>query len=84
MHIVAAGMHHRFTARRIDSGRRVGESGLLTHRQRVHIRAEQHHRTGPIHQSRNHTRPADALGHLESERPRAPSDDPRGAMFGEG
>ena len=47
--------------------RGIGQSGLLDHRQPVHVCAQQHGRPIAVAHHRNHARPADLLGHLEAE-----------------
>ena len=45
----------------------VGQPGGFAHRQRVHVRAQQHARTLAVDQDADYTRPADAVVHVVAE-----------------
>jgi len=71
MHAVAAGMHHRHLLAveiHLPHARRIGQAGLLEHRQRIHVGADHQRRPREIAQQRHHAGLADAAMHLEALR----------------
>ena len=66
--VVAAGVHHRdLVAVVVGAGgcTRVGQAGRLPHRQRVHVRPQQHRGTVAVAQHTDHAGAAHPLVHLE-------------------
>ena len=80
VHVVAAGVHHRHLgAVGVGAGDRagVGQPGRLPHRQRVHVRPQQHGRAVAVAQHPDHPGAADPLVHLEAGAPQPAGDQPR-------
>ena len=70
MDVVATGVHHGHDLARIvlgDDGARIGQTGLLLDRQRIHVRAHQHGRSLSIAKDTDDAVAADVLGDLETE-----------------
>ena len=68
MDVVAAGVHHRhLVAVRVGAGGRagVGQTGCLPHRQRVHVRPQQHRGAVAVAQHTDDAGAAYPLVHLE-------------------
>jgi len=84
MGVVTAGMHHVDFAAEIIPLRRGGEGeprGLF-HRQRIHVGAQHHNRTGlAALQQRDHARVGDTSRDVEAEPAQVPGDKRRGAEF---
>ena len=70
VHVVAAGVHHRDGVAGIiggGDGAGVGLPGLLTHRQCVHVGAQQHRRPLAVLQHADQPMSAHAGGHFEAQ-----------------
>jgi hypothetical protein len=84
---MTTGVHHRYVMPvRVGLPHPAGvrQTGPLLDRQGIHVRPQQHGGPGAIAQQPDHAGAADALGHLESEIPQVPADDPGGADLLEG
>ena len=84
MGVVAAGVHDR--RRQPLAGGAVdrageGQAGLLLHRQRVHVGAQQQHRAGPVLHDRDDAGAADPFGDREAQPPRLGRQQPGAARL---
>jgi len=85
--VVPAGVHHRHVVALgigAAGGAGVRQPGLLRHRQPVHVRAQQHRRTGAVLQHADHAGATDAGSDGDAESIKRLGDDARGAMLLEG
>ncbi len=82
--VVAAGMHHRHFEP-VDPGlagrRGISETGLLLHRQPVHVGADQHGRPFAVAHDRDHARSADAFRHRRALGAQRLGEDPGGSVL---